>query len=66
MVKLAARRYGSEDILTLYERVKRGYNNYVQLIGGAIGSQACAALKQENKIYAIADDLPLLHFLTGE
>lgn len=55
-----------EYITALYERVKRGYNDYVELIGGAIGAGACAALKQGNRIYTIADDVPILHFLTGE
>ncbi len=69
VVQLAAKRYGSpmgEYIVALYDRVKTGYNDYVDLIGGAIGAGACAALKQGNKIYTIADDVPLLHFLTGE
>ena len=43
-----------------------GYNHYVKLIGEAIGGGACAALRQGNKIYMIADDIPLLHFLSGE
>ena len=43
-----------------------GYNQYVELIGGAIGAGACAALRQENKIDAITDDTPLLHFLSGK
>ena len=42
-----------------------GYNKYVELIGGAIGAGACAALRQGNKIYTIDDDIPLLHFLSG-
>ena len=41
------------------------YNEYVELIGGAVGAGACAALKQGNRVYTIADDLPLLHFLSG-
>ncbi len=67
VVQLAAKRYGSstgEYILALYDRVKRGYNDYVTLIG-AIGA-ARTALKQGNKVCTIADDLTLLHFLTGE
>ena len=43
-----------------------GYNQYVELIGGAIGAGACAALQQGNKIHTIADDIPLLHFLSGK
>ena len=68
VVQLVAKRYGSpmgDYILALYDRVKKGYNGYVEMIGGAIGAGACAALKQGNKIYTIADDVPLLHFLTG-
>ena len=43
-----------------------GYNKYVELIGGAIGVEAYAAVRQGNKIYTIDDDIPLLHFLTGQ
>ncbi len=63
VVQLATKKYGSEHIITLYERVKRGYNDYVQLIGGAIEA---GPLKQGNKMCSIADNLSLLHFLTGE
>lgn len=42
-----------------------GYNHYVELIGGAIGVGACAAVRRGNKIYTIDDDIPLLHFLSG-
>ena len=38
----------------------------MELIGGAIGAGACAAVRQGNKIFTIADDIPLLHFLSGE
>ena len=43
-----------------------GYNQYVELIGGAIGAEAYAALRQGNKIYTIDDNIPLLHFLSGK
>ena len=43
-----------------------GYNQYVELIGGAIGAGACAALQQGNKIDTITDDTSLLHFLSGK
>ncbi len=69
VVQLAAKRYGSpmgEELLALYERVKRGYNDYVELIGGAIGAGVYAAIKPGNKRYTIDDGIPLLHFLTGE
>lgn len=69
VVRLAAKRYGTpmgDYILNLYERVKKGYNDYVDLIGGAIGAGACAAIKKGNRVYTIADDIPLLHFLTGD
>ena len=61
VVQLAAKRYSStmgEYILALYKSVKKGYNDYVELIEGA---GACAALKHK-----IADNLPLLHFLTSK
>ena len=66
VVQVVSKKYGSQDILALYERVKKGYNEYVDLIGGVIGAGACAALKQGNKIFTIEDDIPLLHFLTGK
>ena len=40
------------------------YNQYVELVGGAIGQGACAAVRRGNRIYTIADDLPLVHFLS--
>ena len=43
-----------------------GYNSYVELIGGAIGVGACAAVRRGNRIYTIADDIPLLYFLSGQ
>ena len=43
-----------------------GYNLYMELIGGAIGMKAYAELRQGNKVFTIADDSPLLHFLSGE
>lgn len=52
-------------IRDLYEKVKQGYNQYVQLIGGAIGAGACVAVRRGNKIYTITDDMPLLYFLSG-
>ena len=42
-----------------------GYNQYVKLSGGAIGVGACATMRQ-GEIYSIADDTPLLHFLSGK
>ena len=40
------------------------YNRYVELVGGAIGQGACAAVRRGNRIYVIEDDLPLIHFLS--
>ena len=40
------------------------YNKYVELVGGAIGQGACAAVRRGNRIYTIEDDLPLIHFLS--
>lgn len=40
------------------------YNKYVELVGGAIGQGACAAVRRGNKIHVIDDDLPLIHFLS--
>ena len=54
-----------EHLRNLYESVKINYNHYVELIGGAIGAGACAAVRQGNKIFTIADDIPILHFLSG-
>ena len=69
VISLAERNLGcemGEHIRSLYEKVKLNYNHYVELIGGAIGAGACAAVRQGNRIFTIADDIPLLHFLTGE
>ena len=55
-----------DHIRNLYEGVKIQYNRYVELIGGAIGAGACAAVRRGNRVFTIADDIPLLHFLTGE
>ena len=41
-----------------------GYAEYVDLVGGAIGMGACAALRRGNKIFVIDDDTPLIHFLS--
>ena len=49
----------------LYKRVEHNYNAYVELIGRSIGSGACAAVRQGNKIFTIADNIPVLHFLSG-
>ena len=69
VVELATKRYNQDmgdHLLRLYEFLKVNYNKYVELIGGAIGAGACAAVKRGDKVYTIADDVPLLHFLTGE
>ena len=68
VLALAERNLGKEmgaHIRSLYERVKVHYNRYVELIGGAIGAGACAAVRRGNRIFTIADDIPLLHFLSG-
>lgn len=63
-VQNSSKEFG-QHLCALYKRVKENYNTYVELIGGAIGAGACAAIRQGNKIFTIADDLPLLHFLSG-
>ena len=63
-VKNSSKQYG-QHLWELYKRVEHNYNTYVELIGGAIGSGACAAVRQGNKIFTIADDIPVLHFLSG-
>ena len=68
VVELATKRYNKDmgnHLLNLYDFLKAKYNKYVELIGGAIGAGACAAVKRGDKVYTIADDVPLLHFLTG-
>ena len=69
VLELATKQYSknlNEDVLGLYESLKTDYNDYIELIGGAIGAGACAVNKRGNKIYTISDEVPLLHFLTGE
>ena len=38
----------------------------MELIGGAIGAKKYAELRQGNKIFMMADDTPLLRFLSGK
>jgi len=68
VVKLArensSREFG-QHLYDLYKRVEHHYNTYVELIGGAIGAGACALVRQGNKIFTMADDMPILHFLSG-
>ena len=40
------------------------YNQYVELVGGAIGQGTSAAVRRGKGIFTIADDLPLIHFLS--
>ena len=64
VVRLAAKRYeGSmgDYIVKLYERVKKGYNDYVHLIGGYITD----VNKQQKKLEMITADTPLIRFLSG-
>ena len=78
VIYLASRR-GNPTLIDLYNKVKGQlhtlfvtfsvylidqYNKYVELVGGAIGQGACAAVRRGNRIYTIADDLPLIHFLS--
>ena len=41
-----------------------GYKLYVDMVGGAIGQGACAALRRGNKVYQMEDDMPFIHFLS--
>ena len=41
-----------------------GYKLYVDMVGGAIGQGACAALRRGNKVYQLDDDMPFIHFLS--
>ena len=66
IIALAEKRMDKKYIRNLYDRVKEQYNNYVKLIGGAIGVGACAAVRRGNKIHVIDDGMPILHFLTGK
>ena len=38
----------------------------MELIGGAIGAKKYAELRHGNKIFMMADDTPLLCFLSGK
>ena len=63
LIKLSKK--SGDHIRNLYNEVKKKYNRYVTLIGGAIGAGACAAVRRGNKIFTISDEIPLIHFLTG-
>ena len=68
VIRLAVRNSSKEfgqHLWELYKRVEHNCNAYVELIGGAIGAGACAAVRQGNKIFTIADEIPILHFLSG-
>ena len=52
-------------VLVIYPvLVTAGYAVYVDLVGGAIGMGACAALRRGNKIFTIDERTPLVHFLS--
>ena len=36
----------------------------MDMVGGAIGQGACAALRRGNKVYQLEDDMPFIHFLS--
>lgn len=67
LLTIVERKKGKEGkhIIELYKRVMEQYNYYVDLIGGAIGAGACAAMHRDNQITKITDDVPILHFLSG-
>lgn len=68
VISLVEEKKGKElgkHMRSLYERVKKHFNIYVDLIGGAIGAGACAAMHHENEITKISNDVPILHFLSG-
>ena len=44
--------------------VSGAYKKYMDLVGGAIGIDACATLRRGNKIFSIDDKTPLIHFLS--
>jgi len=64
VITKADQKYEGRDLFKLFERVKDGYNKYVEVIGGSIGAGACANVKRNAKIYKINDDTKMLHFLS--
>ena len=68
VVELATKGYNKEmgnKIHDLYDFLKTNYNNYVKLMRGTVSKGEFAAVKQEDKACTIADDIPLLRFLSG-
>ena len=53
-----------EYLRNLYERVKVNYSCYVELLGGAVGTDLYPVLCHEDML-TIRDDTPLLHLLSG-
>ena len=69
VMELIKKRYSkdvSDRLEKTYKFVRSEYNNYIKMLGGTINAGTCAAVQQGHKVYTINDEVPLLHFLTGE
>ena len=56
-----------KHIKSLFDRVKQGYNQYLELGGGAMGAWAWrhTRVQGRSRMLSIADNMPLIQFLTG-
>ena len=69
VIKLAEKNLSKEfgkKIRSLYDRVKLGYNQYLELVGGAMGAWGHTQVQGRSRMLRITDNMPLIHFLTGE
>ena len=68
VVRLAEQNLSKElgkRIRSLYDRVKQGYNQYLELVGGAMGAWGHTWVQGRSRMPGIADNMPLIQFLTG-
>ena len=68
VIKLAEQNLSSQlgkHIRSLYDSVKQGYNQYLELVGGAMGAWGHTQVQGRSRMLRITDNMPLIHFLTG-
>lgn len=65
VIQLASKRSG-EFISKLYNKVRGGYNHYLQLRKKDISADKVTVCDQMNDMDVITNDTPLVRFLTGD